>query len=187
MAQPTLTQQSCQEAGTSAEPTLDCLSSLPPSVLATIHGHVFVDSAWGLRHALALEAASKHLSTLLRAYTRFPEVRASALPSGTAVQKAGGAASFWKWIAAHGHRVDHLAFFVPPDRPGDEPAARLPLFREQEGLRSAQEGVRAVSLAGTGFFSTSRLTAVPTVCSCSCLAATPTVQSAHCQSADCPV
>jgi hypothetical protein len=104
MDHPTLNQPSCQEASSSAEPTTDCLSSLPPSVLATIHGHVYGDSVWGLRHALSLEAASKHLNTLLRTYTRFPKVEV------TDRNLPASAAGFWKWVATNVHRVDHLAF-----------------------------------------------------------------------------
>jgi hypothetical protein len=125
------------------EAATDGLSSLPPSVLATIHGLVY-DSVWGLRHALSLEAASKHLKNLLRAYTRFPRVEVT-----DRNLRAASAASFWKWVAANGCRVDHLAIEMGTSLGGSQQLIAWPMLPNQKGVATWQEGAaRAVSLKG---------------------------------------
>jgi hypothetical protein len=84
----------------------DCFSSLPIAVLSTIHR--LVHEAGGLRDALSLEATSMQLHTLFRCFTRFEQevvLPGAALCRGTAATN-----TCWRWIAAHGARVDQLTF-----------------------------------------------------------------------------
>jgi hypothetical protein len=79
------------------------LSSLPTPVLCIIHQLVF--QAGGLRSALSLEAASKELCTLLRANTRLPD---SEVPIALDRWCSRWSAAYWRFVAAHGHRLDRL-------------------------------------------------------------------------------
>jgi hypothetical protein len=89
---------------------MDALSRLPTVLLAAIHHQVHL--AGGMRSALALEAASKQLRQLFKDSTRFQQEVSAAHVPASALQDAGS--SFWRWVAAHGHRVDCLAFKMLP-------------------------------------------------------------------------
>jgi hypothetical protein len=84
---------------------MDCLSSLPIAVLSVIHCLVY--EAGGLRDALSLEAASRHLCTLLRCSSRFPDTVVT-VDGKDIVYGTEAAVSFRRFIAAHGHRLDRL-------------------------------------------------------------------------------
>jgi hypothetical protein len=108
------------------------LSSLPTPVLCIIHQMVF--KAGGLRSALSLEAASKELCTLLRANTRFPgsEVTLASRWPATDCHIA----TFWTFVAAHGHRLDRLELKEGPC--WSSGWFRLPPLSVQEGVGRAR-------------------------------------------------
>jgi hypothetical protein len=111
------------------------LSSLPTPVLCIIHNLVI--QAGGIRSALSLEAASKELCTLLRANTRFRDFK---VPLGRGPPDRCRAA-FWRFVAAHGHRLDRLE--LHEQHCWRTPSATssgncLPPLSVQEGVRGAR-------------------------------------------------
>jgi hypothetical protein len=110
---------------------MDYFSSLLTPLLCTIHRLVLKKSGnqlRGLRSALALEAASKQLNTLLRGEARFPiDLQVSISVHGCQL------AAFWRFVAAHGHRFDCITF-------KQDTASRcaVPLISDQEGVSRAR-------------------------------------------------
>jgi hypothetical protein len=94
------------------EPQNDYLSNLPAPLLLIIHQ--LVCQPGDLRCRLALEATSKQLQDVFRGNTRIAKVDLH-IPTGLrGVSFATCQAnSFWRWLAANGHRLDDLAIWLP--------------------------------------------------------------------------
>jgi hypothetical protein len=110
---------------------------LPIHVLGIVHGLVIKTGS--LRCALALETASKELSTLCRSKISFPD-ELGLLTSAERLADPTCAAAFWKFVAAHGHRLPYFMTLDGISLGNDD--APLPSLRNQEG--PARAGAAAI-------------------------------------------
>jgi hypothetical protein len=100
---------------------------LPIHVLGNIHRLVIETGS--LRDALALETASKQLSTLCRSQISFPD-ELGLLTSAERLADQSYAAAFWTFVAAHSHRLPYFMTLDGISLGNDGPC---PSLRNQEG------------------------------------------------------
>jgi hypothetical protein len=117
---------------------MDNFSVLPTPLLVNIHGRLSETSyvvheppasckRRGVRNVLALEATCKELRKTFHEKTRIPSVLAFKYTT----QKTG----FWRWLARHGSRVDHVALTIDHDTTGrTETASGFPMLCYQAGV-----------------------------------------------------